>query len=710
MHITDLDVGSYALDTEIVHANGSAYALRSYFSVSTLHLSSMKYLGPPGVSMQPQPTSASPQDPNTRRNTFPVPPDAFAATVISDSFAAAIDKVTGESIAGVTVISFHIGPCPCVCIARGGEVSILLDMKTFFRNRYFQLNLANRNEGFQSSLVPLMSWLIRAADARYFDFGVMHFFSFSHERWWFDDLAREFTPGLDADGTNALGHVGQWILAGVEPTAATAATYLTGTQLTGARVLVSVASGTESTMIMYKTESLQIVPAHPAILQKVVVSQLWSTSAFELLALAAADLFEKDCDYVDRVCRSRIESDFLVSRASVLASFGKIRTEWQEYLNLVLSEPFWFESTLDRQKRWSTWGHDIDLVHLMVKVIEDLKQLSNISDSSISLHSQSNESRSFSLDILASAEAMLEFAVWQEFGKEIDSSTPLVVGGVVSSNLRLVNAIRERSGVSDVRVIELSAGSLSALGGLWTVVPPPLGSNPWSHRVPSAMQPFLIPLRSWHASVKPVQAKIDACATSFLLQLGAMLGRARNSQALSEHPSWQSILSLPLSLESAKLVIGQSSPFWFEKLTLLVPTWSDLACCCSESSAAGLLTPYTTLACAVAPKLLESFGWVQEIHAGIIHVKAVSSEVDPWLVRVIEAIQRDSGLPGIIEGRLWHRNDNTPMLDPAVMDALGRLPSNKALTGVIYEDVLYSTRHTSISRLLDHSGRDCSFR
>jgi hypothetical protein len=189
-----------------------------------------------------------------------------------------------------------------------------------------------------------------------------------------------------------------------------------------------------------------------------------------------------------------------------------------------------------------------------------------------------------------------------------------------------------------------------------------------------------------------------------------MLGRARNSQALSEHPSWQSILSLPLSLESAKLVIGQSSPFWFEKLTLLVPTWSDLACCCSESSAAGLLTPYTTLACAVAPKLLESFGWVQEIHAGIIHVKAVSSEVDPWLVRVIEAIQRDSGLPGIIEGRLWHRNDNTPMLDPAVMDALGRLPSNKALTGVIYEDVLYSTRHTSISRLLDHSGRDCSFR
>jgi hypothetical protein len=61
------------------------------------------------------------------------------------------------------VISFHIGPSPCICIARGGMVLLLLDMKMIFRNRYFLLNLQGRDEGFRSSLVQLMVWVLRSA-------------------------------------------------------------------------------------------------------------------------------------------------------------------------------------------------------------------------------------------------------------------------------------------------------------------------------------------------------------------------------------------------------------------------------------------------------------------------------------------------------------------------------------------------------------------
>ena len=712
VRLADLGVGSYELDTEIRHANASlsADAQRLYFSVSTPHLSSMKYLRLHGFSMQTHTpvTSASPVGTTPmvhRRSTFPVPPDAFAEAIISDGFASAIDKATGEAARAVTVISFHIGPSPCVCVARGGEVLVLFDVKMFFRNMFFLLNLGNRNEGLRSSLSPLMLWIIRVAETSAFDFGVLHLFAPSHHRWWFDDLARDFAGDKFSDRKR----VEQWIVAANEPSAATAAMYLTDTSLaTGARVLVSVSSGAESPMIMYTVQSLKAGPMHMfPVLHKRVVSRTWILSAFELLALSAAELFYtgKGCTgFADEVCRSVLDSQSLVNRASVLAGFGKVREEWSEYLKSLPSEASGILgiSPLERERRWSAWRHDLHLASAILSIVEKLKSLSNETDESISLISRSQAGLSFSRDVLASAQAMLESAVLHEFGSDIDSSAPLVIGGVAAFNLRLVGTIRERTALSDVRVTNLPDGSLSALGGLWTVVPPPWGSHAWAHTTPIAVGPFLIPLRSWHIAIKPVRANLDPVAMTALLEAGAVLVRMRSSQALSEYPSWQPILSLPRTRENAERLVSGSSSFWFEKLTLLVATSSELSCCCARASGAGPLTPFTALACEATPELLSQFGWVHALQAGRIHVKAVSPEVDPWLFRVIDQVRLQTGVPGVIESRYSLRAYGAPLVDP--VEAFEQLLLNNVLSGVLVQDaLLYSSRHRSISRLLASS-------
>jgi len=269
---------------------------------------------------------------------------------------------------------------------------------------FFLLNLGNRNEGLRSSLSPLMLWIIRVAETSAFDFGVLHLFAPSHHRWWFDDLARDFAGDKFSDRKR----VEQWIVAANEPSAATAAMYLTDTSLaTGARVLVSVSSGAESPMIMYTVQSLKAGPMHMfPVLHKRVVSRTWILSAFELLALSAAELFYtgKGCTgFADEVCRSVLDSQSLVNRASVLAGFGKVREEWSEYLKSLPSEASGILgiSPLERERRWSAWRHDLHLASAILSIVEKLKSLSNETDESISLLGRSQAGLSFSRDVLA---------------------------------------------------------------------------------------------------------------------------------------------------------------------------------------------------------------------------------------------------------------------------------------------------------------------